>query len=451
MELCEWLRVCLSKRLATLVPMAKRTKPVAKKARQKRASKPAGKVAGVPVRAGAARVRTITIGTCGSPGERYEVRIGAGTIAHAVDGVLGTRHGALLVIDAGVPRALIEPLLRALDRSQVRWGVRVVEASEGGKSLLTLESILVEAARLRLERRDAIIGVGGGIVTDLAGFAAAVYRRGVRVIQCPTTLLAMVDAAVGGKTAANLVVPDAAGKPRVLKNLVGAFHQPARVQIDTDALASLPARELRAGLAECIKHGLLGGGLQDAGLLDWTEKNAGRILSLDGGVLAELIARNVALKARVVGRDEHENSTKPDGGRMMLNLGHTFAHAIETLGGMAWRDGTGRLVTGALKHGEAVGLGLLAAARVSVALGLCEKTLAGRVGGLLAAVGLPTVLESMPPGVQILERMREDKKTEGGRMRLVLPVRGGRVRVRDDVPEREVLLGIGGWGVRKGG
>lgn len=413
------------------------------------AAAPANKPAPKPV-SKPAKPRSLPITTQPIPGSRYEARIGRGILPSCFEGLIEQRQRALLVIDANLPRSLVEPLLRSLDIALIRWGVRVVSATEADKSLATLEGILVEAARLRLERRDVIIALGGGIVTDLAGFAASIYRRGVSVIQCPTTLLAMVDASVGGKTAANLNVPHAepgpsSAKPRLVKNLIGAFHQPARVVIDTDALASLTPREFHAGLAECIKHTLIGGSAGDPALLTWTAKNLPAITNLDHAVIAELVARNIALKARVVRGDERELSTKPDGGRMMLNLGHTFAHAIETLSGLAWRDPSGTLITGSLKHGEAVALGLLAAARVSAALKLCEHDLPARLHGTLKSAGLPTALESMPAPEHILERMGDDKKVAAGKLRLILPVRGLKARVRDDVPAATILSAIAAW------
>lgn len=371
----------------------------------------------------------------------YEVRIGAGLIPACANKLIGRGQRALVVVDAKLPRETIEPLIRALDGGGVRWAAKVVSASEADKSLSTLEATLIEAARLRLERGDLVIALGGGIVTDLAGFAAGVYRRGVRIVQCPTTLLAMVDAAVGGKTAANLSVAGGAadGKAALIKNAVGVFHQPARVVCDVASLRSLPLRELKSGLAECVKHGMIGGGLGDKSLFGWIEKRCGDVLALDAAALAELVARNVAIKAKVVQADEREESTKPDGGRMMLNLGHTFAHAIETLPGLAWKDpAQGVQMVGPLKHGEAVGVGLVCAARVSAALRLCEKDLPGRVEALLNRCGLPTRLEGLPATGVILERMAHDKKVAAGRLRLVLPVKGGKTRVRDDVPAKVI-------------
>ncbi|HYD00264.1 MAG TPA: 3-dehydroquinate synthase family protein [Phycisphaerales bacterium] len=385
----------------------------------------------------------LTVKTAGAARARYEVRIGSQLAERCFDGLAKSGQRALVVVDAKLPRGTIEPLIRNLDGAGIRWAAKVVTATEADKSLSTLEATLVEAASLRLERGDVIIALGGGIVTDLAGFAAGVYRRGVRIVQCPTTLLAMVDAAVGGKTAANLSVPGEDGRPGILKNAVGVFHQPARVVCDVATLRSLPLREVKAGLAECVKHGMIGGGLGNKSLLGWIEKRWTDVLSLDAAALSELVARNVAIKAKVVQADEREESTRADGGRMTLNLGHTFAHAIETLPGLAWKDpAQGVQMVGPLKHGEAVGVGLVCAARVSASLRLCEKDLPVRIESLLNRCGLPTRLEGLPSTPQILERMTHDKKVAGGKLRLVLPVKGGLARVRDDVPAKVIAAAI---------
>jgi 3-dehydroquinate synthetase len=444
------------------------TKPSAPPARKART--PAAKrVAPVKTRASAA-AKPLRVRTAGLPAGQYDVQIGAGIMAQGAEGLLGRGQRALLVIDSGVPRGIIEGLLRRLDNAGVMWGVRVVQASEAEKSFGTAESILVEAARLRLERADAMIAIGGGIVTDVAGFAASIYRRGVAIIQCPTTLLAMVDASVGGKTAVNLSVSESDGSAassgrksvRLLKNVVGAFHQPARVVIDVQALRSLPPRELRAGMAECVKHGLIGGGVAVPGaatLLSWLESHAAKIIARDEPTLIELVRRNIMIKACVVQGDERELSTRPDGGRMMLNLGHTFAHAIETQHGLAWRDDTGAVRSGQLAHGEAVGLGVLAACRLSEAMKLLPAPASGakgsrvarapalsaRVEALLASLGLPTRLLSMSAAGTILDRMRDDKKVARGQIRLILPVPGLKVRVRTDVPEGAILGAIERW------
>ncbi len=400
----------------------------------------------------------------GTAAATYEVRIGSGLIPTAIDGLIrsaGTAGppggtAALVVVDANLSKDLTVPLLKALDNAGVRWGVSVVSASEADKSLASLERVLVEAGRLRLGRDGLIIALGGGVVGDVAGFAAAVFARGVRVVQCPTTLLSMVDASVGGKTGVNLLVPPGvtgesdASKPRLVKNLVGAFHQPARVICDLDALRTLSGRDLRAGLAECIKHGLLSGAAGDPTLLDWTERSLDALLAHDPKALAELVKRNVQVKARVVSLDPREEieispfkggkakGSGSSGGRMMLNLGHTFAHVLEPLPGISWVAGNaspsavgGSLsrVAGPLRHGEAVGLGLLAACRVSESAKLFETGLAGRIESLLTRAGLPTHVSGLPETARLIERMADDKKALAGRVRLVLPIRGRKVRI----------------------
>lgn len=385
----------------------------------------------------AARAAKVTLAFKPTPGAKTEVLIGSGLIPDAPEGLVRAKGAALVVIDAGLPRAQVEPLLRALDRAGVRWGVSVVTADEQNKTLKTLHDVLVQAATLRLERNDLLIAVGGGVVCDTAGLAAALYRRGVRHVLCPTTLLSMVDGAIGGKTVVNIAVPGDDHKARLLKNMVGAFHQPARVVCDTASLGSLHIRHLRAGLAECIKHGLIGGSCADAGLLDFTAKRIEAVLRGDIDATADLVARHIKLKARVVQADEREMSDKPDGGRMMLNLGHTFAHAIETLHGLSWHVGPAQTDAGTLRqtqmgpllHGEAVGLGLLAAASVAEELKLAPKGLRDQVSTLLTRAGLPTHVMGLPPAVHIVDRMIDDKKTSGGQLRLVLPVRGWKAKV----------------------
>lgn len=379
-------------------------------------------------------------------GDITEVLIGSALIPEAGEGLLRSGGAALVVIDAGLPRSLVEPLLRALDRTGTRWDVAVVTPSEENKSLATLEDILSHAARGRMERGDLLIAVGGGVACDVAGLAAALYRRGVRHVLCPTTLLAMVDASVGGKTAVNI---RASREPKaaLLKNLVGAFHQPARVVCDMQALETLPARHFAAGLAECVKHGLIGGSCGDAGLMDWLTKNLPRLTARDPVACADLVARNIRLKGRVVSADEREASPKPDGGRMMLNLGHTFAHAIETLPGLSWRAAGDRtdaqhlaaVTLGPLLHGEAVGLGLLCAAHAGERLKVSPAGLADSLRAMLARIGLPTRVEGLPPSEHVAERMIDDKKTQGGRLRLILPAKGRKAKVIH-APPRDVVI-----------
>jgi len=271
---------------------------------------------------------------------------------------------------------------------------RVVEVvlpdGEAHKTLANAARVLDVLVANRLARDCAVLALGGGVVGDLAGFAAACYQRGVDFVQLPTTLLAQVDSAVGGKTGVN----HAGGK-----NLVGAFHQPALVVTDTATLATLPARELRAGLAEVIKYGLIA----DAALFEWLEHHLEELLAGDPAALAHIIRRSCEIKAAVVGRDEREQ-----GERALLNLGHTFGHAIESA--TAYRQWL---------HGEAVGAGLVMAASMSAACGYLDAAEAERVRRLIERAGLPTHIAAVAPAA-VLEHMRMDKKVLGGRLRLVL-------------------------------
>ena len=269
-----------------------------------------------------------------------------------------------------------------------------------------------------LARDGAVFAIGGGVIGDLAGFAAASYQRGVDFYQIPTTLLAMVDSSVGGKTGINL----AAGK-----NLVGSFHQPTAVWADTELLATLPAREFAAGMAEVIKHGLLA----DADLFGLLEQNAP--LAWDHPLLAPVIRRCVEIKAAVVAGDERETSAQ--GGRALLNLGHTFGHAVEAVAGY-----------GTYVHGEAVAIGLVMAARLSAELKHCTEAQAEAIAAVIGAHGLPTRLRSPLPAERMLAAMRRDKKVRGGRLRFVMQDGIGAASTRDDVLEDAAVRALLGGG-----
>lgn len=384
----------------------------------------------------AAATRTITVGL----GPRsYDIVVGAGilpTLGRRTSEILGDdlpqRRGiarrAFIVRDTGVPETTLAVALHSLTDAGYQTGTMALTPSEETKTLETAQAILTELARSRHERTDPVIALGGGVTGDVAGFAAAIYRRGVPVVQCPTTLLAMVDASVGGKTGVNL---ETAGGP--LKNLVGAFHQPALVVCDVSVLASLPEEEFRCGLAECIKHGLIGADWRDPDLLAWTRASLGPILARDRAHLVELVARNVAVKAAVVMSDERETGDGPGGGRLALNAGHTVAHAIETIPAAGGRR---------LKHGDAVAIGLVAEAVMGERLGATAQGTADRLREVLAAAGLPTAAPGLAPTDVVLDRMRDDKKTTGGRIRLALPTGEGRCRVVIDPPEAAVLAGL---------
>ncbi len=266
---------------------------------------------------------------------------------------------------------------------------------ESSKSFAELERVIDRLLAFGLDRRDVIIALGGGVVGDLAGLAAALYMRGIGFVQVPTTLLAQVDSSVGGKTAIDT--------PRG-KNLVGAFHQPRLVLADIDLLATLPERQLRSGWAEVLKHGLI----TDAAFFDWLAGEGATGATGDPEALSRAVVRSVEIKSAVVGEDEKEG-----GRRALLNLGHTFGHAVEAELGFE---------EAALAHGEAVALGCAMAFRLSAQRGLCAPADAERVEAVLSAASLPTRLEQAGAfnADRLLKRMAADKKAEGGRVTLIL-------------------------------
>lgn len=287
----------------------------------------------------------------------------------------------------------------------------ILPDGEQHKTLATLERIFDALMAHRHSRTTTLVALGGGVIGDMVGFAAACYQRGVDFIQVPTTLLAQVDSSVGGKTAVN--------HPRG-KNMIGAFHQPALVVIDPELLSSLPLRELRCGLAECIKHAVI----RDPSLFDWIAGNAARILALEPDALVELVRRNVEIKAAVVVEDERER-----GVRAHLNFGHTFAHAIEATAGY-----------GEILHGEAVALGMLAATRTAIEAGLCDASLLDDLTAVVEAFGLDTRC-GLADSAALDAAMRQDKKVVGGRVRLVVPDRLGHVVIRNDIGPECVRAG----------
>jgi 3-dehydroquinate synthetase len=335
--------------------------------------------------------------------------------------------------DAGLPAVIVYELVRILSGRGLRITLAPVLAEETRKTIGGIEPLLAAIARSRHERTEPIIALGGGIVGDVVGFAAAIYRRGVPVIQIPTTLLAMVDASIGGKTAVNLDVDG-----RLMKNLIGAFHQPSLVISDVSLLSHLPARQLQSGLAECIKHGMIGAEFGEPDLLEWLEKNAAGLLARDPEVLTQLIARNVALKAAVIAQDEREEAA--DGGRALLNLGHTFGHAIETIP-EARPEGAAEP---GLHHGEAVGLGLIAAAHCACDAGLIgrDHDWPRRITAIVRTCLLPVRASHLPPPEEILARMAHDKKVKGGALRLVLPTDPSRCGLFVDPPVAAITAAI---------
>lgn len=373
-------------------------------------------------------------------GERaYDVVVGSGTLAQ-----LGTRvraavgqsaRRAFIVADAGLPDSDASAALTTLTDAGFSVQSYTLNPSERVKSIETTHSILEDLARTGLDRSEPVVALGGGIVGDVAGFVAASYRRGVPVVQCPTTLLAMVDASVGGKTGVNLQVRDNEGD-RLFKNLVGAFHQPSCVIADVGVLGSLSARHLRAGFAECIKHAMISESVSGTDLMAWLETNLDDALRAEPGVLSELVRRNVAIKADAVVGDERETAPSAAGGRALLNLGHTFGHAIETLPDITPDASDPALAP--LHHGEAVALGLIAACACARSLGMVDDAWVLRVRGLIERVGLPSVVQGLPSDDELIARMGHDKKVRAGVLRLVLPEGAGRCRVVEN-PDRSAI------------
>ncbi|MEO1007944.1 MAG: 3-dehydroquinate synthase family protein [Planctomycetota bacterium] len=366
-----------------------------------------------------------------TPQARYDVLIGhglldeLGTLAHER---LGPLRAACVFEDLGVPAGLRDAAAESLGGAAVgRYDFALDERS---KSIETWSAMLAALAERRIERAgDAVFAIGGGILGDVAGFAAAAYRRGVPIVQCPTTLLAMVDASVGGKTGVNLRHATDGGET-LLKNFVGAFHQPALVVADVDALRSLGDRDLACGLAECIKHTLIAPATDGPASLGWLLDHADEIRGRSPAVLADLVSAHVSIKARVVAGDERERATGNEPGRRALNLGHTFAHAIEALDAVRVDGDGGRDHP---RHGEAVGLGLIAATRLAEILDAAPPQRREEVEHALRSVGLPTRLAEAPSADALIDAMHQDKKAAGGVLRLVVPTAGG-VRIADAPP-----------------
>jgi 3-dehydroquinate synthase len=284
-------------------------------------------------------------------------------------------------------------------------------AGESQKALATASYLYDQLAEARADRKTLVVPVGGGVIGDLAGFVAATWNRGLPLLMVPTTLLAMVDSSVGGKVGIN--------HPRG-KNLIGAFHQPIGVWIDTRFLCTLPDREYRSGLAEVVKYGVI----LDAEFFAYLEQHAAAILARDAQCIRHIVARSCRLKADVVERDEREET----GLRAILNYGHTFAHAFETVGGY-----------GAWLHGEAVAAGMVCASRLAERRGLVDSDVTERQRRLLQTFALPIAPERWPVD-DLLATMHRDKKAVAGRLRFVLPTRIGEVALFDDVPEENVRL-----------
>ena len=339
-------------------------------------------------------------------GERaYPIHIGERLLTNAG---LVTAHLDLpkvaIVTNTTVAPLYLQQLSEALRAPGVEVISIVLEDGERFKDWATLNRIYDALLERRCDRRTTLIALGGGVIGDLAGFAAATYMRGIPFIQIPTTLLAQVDSSIGGKTGINHPLG---------KNMIGAFYQPRLVLADTAVLASLPPRELSAGLAEVIKHGLI----RDEGFVAWLEQNVEKLLACDAGALAHAVRRCCEIKAAVVAEDERET-----GVRALLNFGHTFGHAIESgLGYGKWL------------HGEAVAAGMVMAADLSRRMGYIAQADVERVVALLKRARLPVAPPDIAPG-RMLELMAVDKKAEGGKLRFVLLDRIGAASIRTEVP-----------------
>lgn len=337
----------------------------------------------------------------------YEIRIEEGLLDRAGEALAPfARGGRLVVVSDETVWAAQGHRLRA---GGVKIVPVVVPAGEGSKSWTQLAALSERLLALGVERSDHIVAFGGGMVGDLTGFAAAVLKRGCAFVQVPTTLLAQVDSSVGGKTAIN-----AAGG----KNMIGAFHQPAAVLIDPATLDTLPPREIRAGYAEVVKYGLIG----DSDFFAWCEANAAALMAGDAETRAQAIETSVRMKAAIVAEDERETT----GRRALLNLGHTFGHAVEVEGGFS-----------TYLHGEAVALGMALAFRFSAERGLCAPAEAERIVHHLEAVGLPTRLEIGTPE-SLVDHIKGDKKASGGRVPFILARGIGAAFVDKNVALEEV-------------
>jgi len=342
---------------------------------------------------------------------RYDILIGPGLLAEAGQRLrpLLRRPRVLVVTDETVARLHLPRLAAGLAAAGIAHDAVVLPPGEGSKDFAHLEQLCQRLIGLGLERSDLIVALGGGVIGDLAGFAAAILLRGVGFVQLPTTLLAQVDSSVGGKTAIDL--PQG-------KNLVGAFHQPRLVLADIETLATLPRRELLAGYAEVVKYGLI----DRPDFFAWLETAGPRLLAGDPAALRQAVLTSCAAKAAVVARDETES-----GDRALLNLGHTFGHALEAEAGYGER----------LLHGEGVAIGLVLAFELSARLGLCPPEDAQRVARHLQAAGLPTdpapLLGRGAEAGRLLQHMRRDKKVADGRITFILARGIGRAVIARDV------------------
>lgn len=341
----------------------------------------------------------------------YDVLVGPG-VCGSLDANISRLNGVrriAIIADARVAELHLETLTASLSESPT---VLLFPPGEASKTLAQAAQLYDGLAAAQMERGDLIVTFGGGVAGDLGGFVAATWLRGVRYIQVPTTVEAAVDASVGGKTAVNHPIG---------KNLIGAFHPPSAVVIDTDFLATLPQRDFVAGLAESVKHAVI----RDAAFLAWHENNIGPIVARDSTASVELIARNVSIKAAVVEADEHEARL-----RQILNYGHTLGHAIE------------HVLDYELRHGECVALGMIAENEIAARRGLLERDVAARIEGVLAALGLPARLPRAVDLSKIVARTRHDKKVAGGAVTFVLLHALGEPVWVNDVRDEEIAAAL---------
>lgn len=341
----------------------------------------------------------------------YDIHVGANLIAQAGELIAPYTSSRLVIVtDENVASAHLESLLRSVRAMRLDPKTVVLPPGEDSKAFVPLERLIHSLLSYELDRQSLVVALGGGVVGDLAGFAAAILNRGIDWIQVPTTLLAQVDSAVGGKTGINV---------HEGKNLIGAFHQPRVVIADTETLKTLPRRELLAGYAEIVKYAVLG----DAGFFSWLEQHGAQSVALDGPALEHAVAHSCKMKAEIVARDEREV-----GERALLNLGHTFGHALE-----AETDFSGRLL-----HGEGVAIGMVLALSLSARLSYCPDQAVDRVRHHLRAVGLPVSIKDIPgPPLDpqaVIRHMSHDKKMRNGRLSFVLVKDIGQAFLTQDVP-----------------
>jgi len=364
--------------------------------------RPFATIAGVPA---------VRVNLADSP---YDVLVEPGLLLRVGERLraLNRSQAAALVYDTNLPEVHRRHVLASLSSGGFSSVVECsVPAGEGQKTVEVASRMYDTILRHGIDRQTPVIAVGGGVIGDTAGFVAATILRGVPLVQIPSTQLAMVDASVGGKTGVNHPVG---------KNLIGAFHQPIAVFADPEALRTLPPRELRGGLAECIKHDVI----RDADGFAKLEQNISRAIALDMAYLTELVAHNVAIKARVVEADPFEKVE-----RAHLNFGHTFGHAIETVSQYSF------------SHGESVALGMAAAAQLAVDLGMLDDASRSRIVGVIESAGLPARGLRMDTDA-VVDAMAFDKKVKDGKLRFVVPDRIGHVVIRDDVPVAAVRRAV---------